>query len=209
MLLNNKKKCGAILLHRYFFGNYMKYLKIFFVLLVILVLFYACGKKGTNIPTAEQQTIIETESQSENTTAVQTTAAATTKPVVQQTQVPETTEGQKSSSEITFDTNNKFIQAVVNKYGIASEGLVCIYDKNKADNNYVFQFDGSKDKDGKDIRTGDTLKYVYTVTGDCKKVCRAGGLTGNDGLTSFEGMAIITIAKQAFLPYLQDQINAG
>ena len=158
----------------------------------------------------EPQTIIETESSEALTkNSVNTTTAPKIDEVpATVSQEPTTSSVKYGDSVITKDTNSKFIQAVVAKYGIEANGLVCTYDINGKDNNYVFQFDGSKDGNGKLIRTGDTLKFVYSVTADCKTICRTGGYTGNDGCSLANGLGVFLLSKQALIPNIQDQINA-
>lgn len=186
----------------------LKYLKISLFLVFIALIFCSCGKKETPTVTAEPQTIIETDDVVETTTsAPASTAVQTTKPVDKVTEAT-TTKSTYGDSELVVDPNNKFIKAVVNKYNLNDEGLICTYSKKGHDNNFVFQFDGSKDSNGKLIRNAETLKYVYSVTADCKTICRTGGYTGNDGCTLANGLGVFLLSKQALIPNIQDQIDA-
>lgn len=161
----------------------------------------------------------------EPTTAPATTTAPTTTaaPATSETSVPETTTQpativfagevhtipEKSGDMIfTDDASNKFIRAVSQKYGVDASLLVCIYADPADDNNYVWQFNGQKDADGKLIRNADTLQYVYPISADCKSIARAGGLTGNDGVNAAGGFLLMQTAKRLMIPKYQDQLNA-
>lgn len=189
----------------------LKYLKTLVLISFIFFVFCSCGKKEEIPVTAEPQTIIETdvtEAPTTGETVAPTTSVQTTKAVAV-TDAPETTAASTyGESELTNDADNKFIKAVTDKYGISADGLICSYSKNGNDNNFIFQFDGSTDENGKHIRTADKLKYVYSVTADCKTVCRTGGYTGNDGCSLVNGLGVFMMSKQVLIPNIQDQINA-
>ena len=109
--------------------------------------------------------------------------------------------------KLDFDTDNKFVDAVVAKYGIDREGLITAYSVKGRDSNYVWQFNGSRDENGKLIRNADTLKYVYYVNADCSKVSRTGGYTGNDGCTLKDGLTVFLLTQKVLIPNLQEQID--
>ncbi len=79
-------------------------------------------------------------------------------------QTSETTEVE-SKGELVFSdsADNKFIQAVVKKYGADPDNLAAIYEDPAGDGNTVLEFNGSKDENGKVIRTDETLVGVYTI----------------------------------------------
>ena len=99
------------------------------------------------------------------------------------------------------------VDAVVAKYGIDREGLITAYSVKGRDSNYVWQFNGSRDENGKLIRNADTLKYVYYVNADCSKVSRTGGYTGNDGCTLKDGLTVFLLTQKVLIPNLQEQID--
>ena len=107
----------------------------------------------------------------------------------------------------TDDENNKFIQAVVQKYGADPARLACIYVVPEGDSNHVFEFNGKTDQNGKLIRNESTLKYVYTLNADCSVITRAGGVTGNDGLTAAQGLVIMQLTKKLILPEFEKELN--
>ena len=107
----------------------------------------------------------------------------------------------------TDDENNKFIQAVVQKYGSDPARLACIYVVPEGDSNHVFEFNGKTDQNGKLIRNESTLKCVYTLNADCSEITRAGGVTGNDGLTAAQGLVIMQLTKELILPKFEKELN--
>lgn len=135
---------------------------------------------------------------------VATTAPAQTQPSVATTaEAPRETEtAKKPAGKMVFtdDGNNKFIAAVVEKYGADPQRLACIYAVPEADNNHIFEFDGTTDSNGRLIRNADTLRYVYNISADCKTIARTGGRTGNDGLTLAQGVATFEVVKKFVLP---------
>lgn len=116
-------------------------------------------------------------------------------------------EAQYGDSQLDFDTENKFVDAVVAKYGIDREGLITAYSVKGRDSNYVWQFNGAETKNGKLIRNADTLKYVYYVNADCSKVSRTGGYTGNDGCSLKDGLTVFLLTQKVLIPNLQEQID--
>lgn len=190
-------------------SNFLKYI---LVLSLISLLFCACGNKDKNLTTAAPQTITEATDAETTVASTETAKNETTKPTTAKAQVTEAETTQKSTygnSDLSFDPNNKFIKAVVEKYKISAEGLFCSYSNVGKDNNFVFQFDGSKDSNGKLIRNADTLKFVYSVTADCQTICRTGGYTGNDGCSLVNGLGVFMMSQQVLLPNIQDQIDAA
>ncbi len=59
--------------------------------------------------------------------------------------------------------DNKYIKAVVKKYGVKAENLAAIYTDTSSNANTVLEFDGTKDENGKLIRTKNTLIGIYSV----------------------------------------------
>lgn len=190
----------------------MKHFRISLCILLMLACLCSCGKKKQEDYTAPAVSYPETTVPVETTTKkVEKTTAESTKP---QSTAPaavstETTEyeAQYGDSQLDFDTDNKFVDAVVAKYGIDREGLITAYSVKGRDSNYVWQFNGSRDENGKLIRNADTLKYVYYVNADCSKVSRTGGYTGNDGCTLKDGLTVFLLTQKVLIPNLQEQID--
>ena len=182
---------------------------------MLTFLLFGCGAKETDAATTEPPATTET-SVAETAATVPaavtgaqnetTKSAATTAPVAETTALftmPEKT----GDMYFTDDENNKFIQAVVQKYGADPTRLACIYVVPEGDSNHVFEFNGKTDQNGKLIRNESTLKYVYTLNADCSVITRAGGATGNDGLTAAQGMVTMELTKKLILPKFEEELN--
>ena len=116
--------------------------------------------------------------QAENTTTESTTAPVTvTEPVIilPQTTVPNITESESTSvkelkktgeMEFSDSKDNKYVKAIADKYSVDPQLLAAIYTVPDNDGNIVLQFDGSKDGNGKLIRTEDTLVAIYSIKKD-------------------------------------------
>lgn len=196
----------------------MKSYKIFGLLALLLCLLFAgCSKDTaepvtTTPPAASTQAPAPSETQ---TQAPQTTAEASKAPEPTTQSSTFTAGGQtytvpEKSGDMIFtdDANNKFIRAVVDKYGVDAKLLAGIYANPASDSNFIWQFNGKTDANGKLIRNPDTLKYVYIITADCKTVARAGGLVGNDGMSAASGYLMMQTAKKMMIPQVQDKLDA-
>ena len=64
--------------------------------------------------------------------------------------------------KFTASAKNKYITSVADKYKLNKANLVAIYTVPENDSNIVLEFDGTE-KDGKPIRTKDTLVAIYTI----------------------------------------------
>lgn len=123
--------------------------------------------------TQQSEVFYYTQPQNVPTSAYADTTQATTNiditpqsPIPEPTEAPATTEKvYEKTGEMAFsdDANNKYIKAVVNKYGVNAENLVALYTVPDNNGNIVLEFDGSRDNNGKLIRTKDTLISIYSV----------------------------------------------
>lgn len=182
---------------------------------MLTFLLFGCGAKETDAATTEPPAATETsaaetaatvpaavtDAQNETTKSAATTAASAETTAL--FTMPEKT----GDMYFTDDENNKFIQAVVQKYGADPARLACIYVVPEGDSNHVFEFNGKTDQNGKLIRNESTLKYVYTLNADCSEITRAGGVTGNDGLTAAQGLVIMQLTKELILPKFEKELN--
>ncbi len=110
------------------------------------------------------------------------------------TEKQETTEkptGEEPSSDLTEiqktgdmafsdDPNNKFINAVSQKYKVNAQNLVALYTVPENDANTVLEFDGSKGSDGKLIRNEDTLVAIYTIDAALNSKCASKDSSKNE-----------------------------
>lgn len=111
----------------------------------------------------ESSNFIEEIPTSPQTNAPQQTEAVVT--VVQPTQQATTEKVYEKTGEMAFSdsADNKYINAIVKKYGVNPENLVTLYTVPDNDGNIVLEFDGSKGSDGKLIRNESTLIAIYSI----------------------------------------------
>ncbi len=91
--------------------------------------------------------------------------------------------------------SNEFIKLVSNQYGVDTDLLVAIYSEPDTGNNFVLQFDGSKDSSGNIIKSPDTLEKVYQIDLDRNIKIATGTQTGNVGVSYAEGMFCFNMVK--------------
>lgn len=182
--------------------------------LMLTLLLFGCGAKTADDAT-QTSAAPETTTQSNETTLPAATAAPTqektTAPPAKESPAPETTAAftmpeKTGDMYFTDDADNKFIQAVVQKYGSDPARLACIYVVPEGDSNHVFEFNGKTDQNGKLIRNKNTLKYVYTINATCTEITRA-GVTGNDGLSAAQGLVVMQLTKELILPEFEEELN--
>ncbi len=191
----------------------MKKLYILILSAVLALSFCSCsfsGKenKGTTDLPINENTSSASETQTTedglSTSNVQTEAntnADTTKP-------PETTEKSGKQTPVTYyseNPNNKYISAVVSKYGVDASTLVALIKTNASTPGAtVLQFSGEKDSKGNLIKTEDTLKYVYDIrdSGAIKKA--SGKKTDNDGYSYIESYVNYNLAVKYIIPQLDE-----
>lgn len=193
----------------------MKIYRIFTVCAVLLLL-CACGNGAASeeetttdpavqatVPAQTTEATMQSAGSAETQAAVpQTTQASTTLPLG--LTMPE----EDYTTLFTDDPSNKFITAVAAKYGLDTSLLAAVYTDPVSDSNQVWQFSGKTDSSGRLLRNADTLKYVYSVSADCSKIKRTGGLTGNDGYNVVSGYVVFTTTKQMLLPEFEAELNA-
>ena len=96
--------------------------------------------------------------ESESTSTPNTTAPTTTEP-----QVTPATEVETGEMEFSDSPKNKYINAVVSKYGTDPKKMVVFYTVPDGNGNIVLEFNGTTDENGKLIRNKDTLVAIYTI----------------------------------------------
>lgn len=113
---------------------------------------------------------------------------------------------QDSQAEVFYsdNPNNKYILAVVNKYGVDSSNLVALVKVNASfPSALVLEFSGKRDANGELVMTYDELKYVYNIDESNNTLVRASkSATGNDGVSYVESKMLFYMMEEYFIPEL-------
>ncbi len=101
-----------------------------------------------------------------------------TAPVVEPDTVPapapqqeSTTMGKTGDMAFSDAPDNRYISSVATKYGLDSANLVALYTVPENDSNIVLEFNGSKDANGRLIRTDKTLVAIYSIDRSLNSKC--------------------------------------
>ncbi len=185
---------------------------IFLILTLTVMLFLcACGKQDE--PDLTSDTISQTASEafSENgetaTEPLKTTAPAETSAPQETHAVTAAPDIRTDGSKSIFTTNpeNKFIKTVAEQYGVDARFLAALYTESD-NNNYVWQFDGTTDENGKPVRTPETLKYVYALDKNCSNIQYTDGESEFVNCSSPNGILVFEAAKQLLIPKFQEYL---
>lgn len=187
--------------------------KLSFLILTITVMLFlcACGKQDEPDITSElaSQTVTEAFSESSETTAEpeKTTSPAESSAVQGTEAVTAAPDIRTDGSKSIFTTNpeNKFIKTVSEQYGVDTHFLAALYTES-GNNNYVWQFDGTTDENGKPVRTPETLKYVYALDQNCSNVQYTDGDSEFVNCSSPNGILVFEAAKQLLIPKFQEYL---
>lgn len=127
----------------------------------------------TEAPTAVTVPEPATTAEAPDTTAAPVTSPATAPKTTEETTAKAPAMRRTGDMVFTYDANNKYMKAVIDKYGVDPQNLACTYTVPDNDGNLVFEFDGTT-QNGKRVRTMDTLVAVYTVDKElnCKRASR-------------------------------------
>ena len=111
----------------------------------------------------------------------------------------------KNGENILSDNHeNKYIKLVSSSYGVDSEFLVAIYSEPDTGNNFVLEFDGTRDSEGNVVKSPDTLSKVYLV--DAQKNISMATKTGagNQGVSYAEGLFCFNMVKTIVMEQYPD-----
>ena len=127
---------------------------------------------------------------------------------VTETLAEEVTNESPESGKLRFSDSpdNKYIKAVVQKYGVDAENLAVIYEEPTGDSNNVLEFDGSKDENGKRIRTKETLIGIYTIDRNMNILLASLDEEKTEHSKTATIMAFALVIKY-MLPEYQDELN--
>ncbi len=116
---------------------------------------------------------VETQQAETITDIISDTAPVIVPDTVPAPSVPQesTTMGKTGDMAFSDAPDNRYISSVATKYGLDSTNLVALYTVPENDSNIVLQFDGSRDSNGKLIRTEKTLVAIYSIDRNLNSKC--------------------------------------
>ncbi len=129
-------------------------------------------------------------------TTEQVTLAQTTEKVYEKT-------GDMAFSD---SADNKYINAIVTKYGVDAKTLVALYTVPDNDGNIVLQFDGSTGGNGKLIRNENTLIAIYSIDKNLNSKRASEDTSLNE--YSYGEMKVMFISTTKYImPEFQEELN--
>ena len=100
--------------------------------------------------------------------------------------------------------DNQYIKLVAGEYDVDTDLLVAIYSVPDTGNNFVLEFDGTKDASGNYVKSPDTLKTVYQIDLERNiKVATSSGV-GNVGVSYAEGLFCFNMVKTLVMEQYPD-----
>ncbi len=100
--------------------------------------------------------------------------------------------------------DNVYIKLVSAEYGVDTDLLVAIYSVPDTGNNFVLEFDGTKDSEGNIVKSPDTLKKVYQIDLERNiKVATSSGV-GNVDVSYAEGLLCFNMVKSLVMEQYPD-----
>lgn len=100
--------------------------------------------------------------------------------------------------------DNQYIKLVAGEYDVDTDLLVAIYSVPDTGNNFVLEFDGTKDSSGNYVKSPDTLKTVYQIDLERNiKVATSSGV-GNVGVSYAEGLFCFNMVKTLVMEQYPD-----
>lgn len=100
--------------------------------------------------------------------------------------------------------DNQYIKLVAGEYEVDTDLLVAIYSVPDTGNNFVLEFDGTKDSSGNYVKSPDTLKTVYQIDLERNiKVATSSGV-GNVGVSYAEGLFCFNMVKALVMEQYPD-----
>lgn len=160
----------------------------------------------TEVPTTLYETVVDTSTQNQTTPNNPVTQQS---PAFEPTETPVTTEKvYEKTGEMAFSdsADNKYIKAIVDKYGVNAENLVALYTVPDNDGNIVLEFDGSTDGNGKLIRNEDTLISIYSIDKNLNSKRASEKLSLNE--YSYGEMKVMFFSTTTYImPEFETQLN--
>lgn len=160
--------------------------------------------KEANVVSTEKETNLEKTTEKEESEEP-TTKKNQSNPIISDEDLSKI---ENSQGEVYFsdNPNNKYIQLIVKKYSVNADNLIALIKVNaEFPSTLVLEFSGAKDDNGELTMSYSELKNVYNIDETNNTIVRASknGLN-NDGVSFVEAKILVTLAKEYFIPELQN-----
>lgn len=105
--------------------------------------------------------------------------------------------------------DSKYMQIVIEKYKFNPKMLASVYSSPNTGQNYVFEFNGTKDSSGRYIRNQDTLRRVYLIDENDNIVSVAAAKSSERvNISQSENwISMEVLIKKMILPEIQEQLD--
>ena len=130
----------------------------------------------------------------------------TTVPVTQKNAAVEYYEqlSPKGNNILSDNCENEFIKLISETYNIDSDLLVAVYSTPDNGDNFVLQFNGTKDDNGNYVKSPATLEKVYQIDKARTVKIATGKKSGNVGVSYGEGMLCFNMIKTVVMEQYPD-----
>ncbi len=130
----------------------------------------------------------------------------TTAPVTQKNSAVEYYEqlSPKGNNILSDNCENEFIKLISETYNVDSDLLVAVYSTPDNGDNFVLQFNGTKDSNGSYVKSPDTLEKVYQIDKNRNVKIATGKKSGNVGVSYGEGMLCFNMIKTVVMEQYPD-----
>lgn len=110
----------------------------------------------------------------------------------------------KGNNILSDNCENEFIKLISETYNIDSDLLVAVYSTPDNGDNFVLQFDGTKDGNGNYVKSPNTLEKVYQIDKSRNIKIATGKKSGNVGVSYGEGMLCFNMIKTVVMEQYPD-----
>lgn len=110
----------------------------------------------------------------------------------------------KGNNILSDNCENEFIKLISETYNIDSDLLVAVYSTPDNGDNFVLQFDGTKDGSGNYVKSPNTLEKVYQIDKSRNVKIATGKKSGNVGVSYGEGMLCFNMIKTVVMEQYPD-----
>lgn len=110
----------------------------------------------------------------------------------------------KGNNILSDNCENEFIKLISETYNVDSDLLVAVYSTPDNGDNFVLQFNGTKDSNGNYVKSPNTLEKVYQIDKSRNVKIATGKKSGNVGVSYGEGVLCFNMIKTVVMEQYPD-----